>query len=194
MRTITRALIRSGIVLSYSQGYNPHPRFSLPLPKNVGLASDDELFCVKIQKPQEDKTPFVELISAQLPQGFELLDIEVYDKSVTYQPIEVEYRIKIESPDGQIKYFEDVQKLNEQIKQGRKILLERNLSSRGDVKTIDVAGFLKSFEVVGRDIKILCKILPSGTIRPDELLRLLNIEPLQISSSIIRKNVKWQIN
>lgn len=194
MRTITRAIIRSGIVLSYSQGYNPHPRFSLPLPKNVGLSSDGEVFCVKIQKPQEDKTPFVDLIAAQLPQGFELLGIEVYDKSVTYQPVEVEYRIKTESLGGQTQYLEDVQKLNEQINQGREILIERTLNSNGDVKTVDVAGFLKSFEVVGQDIKVLCKVLPGGTIRPDEVLKLLNIEPLQISSSIIRKNVKWQIN
>lgn len=194
MRTITRAIIRSGIVLAYSQGYNPHPRFSLPLPRNVGLASDDELFCVKIQKPQEDKTPFAGLIAAQLPQGFELLGIEVYDKSVTYQPVEVEYRIKTESPDGQTRHLKEVQKLNEQIALGREILIERTLNSKGDVKTVDVAGFLKSFEVVGQEIKAFCKVLPGGTIRPDEILRLLNIEPLQISSSIIRKNIKWRIN
>jgi len=194
MRTITRAIIRSGIVLSYSQGYNPHPRFSLPLPKNVGLASEDELFCVKVQKPREDKTPFAGLIAAQLPQGFELLGIEVYDQSVTYQPIEVEYSIKIEPPDGKTRYFQEVQKLNEQINLGREILIVRTLNSKGDVKTVDVAGFLKSFEVVEHDIKVFCKVLPGGTIRPDEILKLLNIEPLQISSSIIRKKIKWRIN
>ena len=49
MRVIARAIIRSGIALIYSQGYNPHPKLSLPLPRNVGLASDDELFCAGIQ-------------------------------------------------------------------------------------------------------------------------------------------------
>ncbi|MDD5135606.1 MAG: hypothetical protein PHP01_09395, partial [Phycisphaerae bacterium] len=106
----------------------------------------------------------------------------------------VEYRISTESPVIQTRWLEDVQKLNEQIEQGGEILIKRTLNSKGAIKTVDVAGFLKSFEVVGREIKVFCKVLPSGTIRPDEILRLLNIAPPQISSSIIRKNVKWQIN
>ena len=44
MRAIQRSLIRSGVNLLYSQGYNPRPRLSLPLPKSVGLESEDELF------------------------------------------------------------------------------------------------------------------------------------------------------
>jgi len=186
MRVIARAIIRSGIALIYSQGFNPHPRLSLPLPRNVGLASDDELFCVKIQTSED--LPFKNLISEQLPNGFELVSTAVVEKPGTYQPVEVEYLVK------QAKKTADIEKINEQIRAGNEILIERTINREGDVKTVDVGKFLKPFEIAGQDVRVFCKVLPSGTIRPDEILKLLDIEPCEISSSIIRKLVTWRID
>ena len=45
-----RACIRAGIKIQYSQGFNPRPRLSLPLPRPVGVASDDELLCLRVRK------------------------------------------------------------------------------------------------------------------------------------------------
>jgi len=196
MRTITRAIVRSGIEMVYSQGFNPHPRFSLPLPRNVGLASDDELFCVRIEPCPacNDNAAYAELIAPQLPTGFEMVDVELHQKNAAYQPIEVEYIVKADAMSEKTWSFADVQKLNERICSGEKILIERTVNAQGDVKIVDIAVFLKEFDVVGGDVKVACKVLPTGTIRPDEILKLLNIDSSQISSSIVRKKVKWEIN
>ena len=196
MRTITRAVVRSGIEMVYSQGFNPHPRFSLPLPRNVGLASDDELFCVRIEPCPacNDNAAYAELIALQLPTGFEMVDVELHQKNAAYQPIEVEYIVKVDAMSEKTWSFVDVQKLNERICSGEKILIERTVNAQGDVKIVDIAVFLKEFDVVGGDVKVACKVLPTGTIRPDEILKLLNIDSSQISSSIVRKKVKWEIN
>ena len=42
---LQRALIRAGVRLIYSQGFNPRPRLSLPLPRAVGVRSDCEMLC-----------------------------------------------------------------------------------------------------------------------------------------------------
>ena len=41
-----RALVRAQIKLKYSEGFNPRPKLSLPLPRSVGVAAEDDLFCV----------------------------------------------------------------------------------------------------------------------------------------------------
>ncbi len=192
MRVIARAIIRSGIVPIYSQGYNPHLRLSLSLPRNVGLASDDELFCVRIQV--SESFLFKDSIAEQLPAGFELVRVEVIEKSVTYQPIEVEYLVKVNLSGKTQQFFSDIQRLNEQIQAGSELLIERTINRKGNVKTVDVGKFLKFFEIVQQGIRVFCKILPAGTIRPDEILKLLGMEPCEISSSIIRKQITWRID
>ncbi len=186
MRVIARATVRSGIALIYSQGFNPHPKLSLPLPRNVGLASDDELFCVKIEA--SEGFSFKELIAEQLPGGFELVSVAVTEKPVTYRPIEVEYLVK---PAEKIT---DIQKINEQVQTGSEILIERTINSQGDVKTVDIAKFLRLFEFTAQGVRVFCRVLPTGTVRPDEILKLLGMQPCEISSSIIRKQVTWQID
>ena len=190
MRVIARAIIRSGIALIYSQGYNPHPKLSLPLPRNVGLASDDELFCVRIQA--SENLSFTDLIAEQLPDGFELIWVAVTGKPVTYRSVEVEYLVKPAKKTQRL--LSDIQKINERIQAGGEILIERTINQKGDVKTVDVAKFLKLFENTGQGVKVFCKVLPTGTIRPDEILKLLGIEPCEISGSIIRKQITWRID
>ncbi|MGB8225718.1 MAG: TIGR03936 family radical SAM-associated protein [Sedimentisphaerales bacterium] len=193
MRVIARAIIRSGIEPAYSQGYNPHLKLSLPLPRNVGLASDDELFCAGIEasrRQQTEKFSFADSIAEQLPEGLELVSVEIIEKPVAYQPVEVEYLVKV----NLLEKREKIEKINEQIRAGSEILIERTVNREGDVKTIDVGKFLKSFEIVQQGVRVFCRVLPTGTIRPDEILRLLNMDSYEVSSSIVRKKVIWQIN
>ena len=197
MRVIVRAIIRSGIGLIYSQGYNPHPRFSLPLPRNVGLASDDELFCVKIQtqsKQQSGGFSFAGSIAGQLPKGFELVSVAIHNEPVTYRPVEVEYLVKINLQDKTQQFFSNIESLNERIGGRGEIVIERTVNQEGSVKTVDVAKFLESFDVTQQGISVFCRVLPTGTIRPDEILKLLKMEPGEISISVIRKKITWQID
>jgi radical SAM-linked protein len=197
MRVIVRAIIRSGIGLIYSQGYNPHPRFSLPLPRNVGLSSDDELFCVKIQAQSRQQSEEVSLagsIAQQLPKGFELVSVAVHNELVTYRPVGVEYLVRIDRQDNTQPFFANIESLNGRIRAESEIMIERTVNQEGSVKTVDVSKFLKSFDITQEGISVFCRVLPTGTIRPDEILKLLEMEPGKISSSIIRKKITWQID
>ena len=61
-------------------------------------------------------------------------------------------------------------------------------------KIVDVAKFLKLFEVCREGVMVFCKVLPAGTIRPDEILELLDMSPSEISTSVVRKQIHWQID
>ena len=50
VRMLTKVLIRSGIPLWYSEGFNPHPRISFATPMSIGLQSLYELMDVKIDR------------------------------------------------------------------------------------------------------------------------------------------------
>jgi radical SAM-linked protein len=194
-RVIQRALVRSGADLIYSQGFNPHPRLSLPLPKSVGLASDDELFCAQVSYlPSEQGDELLKKIAAQLPEGFFLTDLAVHTGKVSYQPLEAEYVIHLNSQQELEEVSAQAEKLNGLIRAGEKIIIERRLDEKGSVKTVDVGGFLKSFEQSSDGIKVICKITDRGTIRLDEIMRLLGLEPERIGVSMTRKKVNWQIN
>lgn len=50
VRTMTKVLLRSGIPLWYSEGFNPHPRLSFATPMSIGLESVYELMDAKIDR------------------------------------------------------------------------------------------------------------------------------------------------
>ena len=192
-RVIQRALIRSGVGLLYSQGFNPHPRLSLPLPKSVGLASEDELFCAQIGCDVSLSSEVYKSISEQLPEGFSLVEATIHKGRVSFKPVEAEYII--EMSEQEIKNVSaQIDKLNGLIGAGEKIIIERTIDGDGNVKTVDIGKFLKSFEQVPEGVKIVCLISDSGTIRPDEIIKLLELEPARLGISMTRKKVNWQIN
>ena len=187
--------MRSGADLIYSQGFNPHPRLSLPLPKSVGLASDDDLFCAQVSyQPAGQSNELFKRIAAQLPEGFFLTELIVHDGKVSYKPLEAEYLISVNSRDELEEVSAQAEKLNGLIGAGEKIIIERILDEEGSVKTVDVGGFLKSFEQISEGIRVICKITDKGTIRLDEIMRLLGLAPQRIGISMTRKKVNWQIN
>ncbi len=71
LRLFLRALSRSRLPLAYSQGYNPHPRFTLALPLPLGITAGEEygevFFADKIMPDQ-----FINVLQPQLPEALVL--------------------------------------------------------------------------------------------------------------------------
>jgi hypothetical protein len=73
------------------------------------------------------------------------------------------------------------------------INLQRQIDKRKSrIKNIDVRGFLKSIELDGNSIIVECKISSAGSIRVDEILKLLELDVEKLASPIRRTNVQWQ--
>lgn len=74
MRMWERVLRRAQIPLALTEGFNPHPRFSLAAPLPVGVTSEAELMDI-VMKRWLSPQGFTSAVSQQLPQGFEMLGV-----------------------------------------------------------------------------------------------------------------------
>jgi len=76
-RAFHRAFLRAGLSLKFSEGFSPHPKFSLALPLSVGTESLTELADFSLT-PQDGITKDVlaDRLQAQMPAGIRILAIE----------------------------------------------------------------------------------------------------------------------
>lgn len=75
MRLFMRALRRADLPIKMTQGFNPHPKFSIKRALKLGLESDNEEAAIVLRewvKPDE----FKERLARQLPEGIEIKDVQ----------------------------------------------------------------------------------------------------------------------
>jgi radical SAM-linked protein len=182
--------------MQYSRGFNPRPRLSLPLPRTVGVKSDGDVLCVRIDSdlngPEvaDYQTRIKADLASCLPGDCELLSVEVVKPNASFKPTSATYILPV-APDF--------------IERGVKSRIERlmgsdtcNLQRRMDAKNlkfknVDVRPFLKSIRLDAKEIIVECEISPAGTIRVEEILKLLEVDAEMLTAPISRTNVQWQV-
>ena len=192
-----RALVRAGVDLRYSQGFNPRPKLSLPLPRSVGVQSDNErLFFLLSDKVQAfDTEQITERISTELPCGCEIIDIDITAPGKTFfQPISAEYVFTLTD-------FADVEKTKDAIEQLRRsiegenpVTVERWAGKNKTRRRIDISPYIDSIECRGLVIVVRCNITQAGSVRVDEILELLQINTSMIAGPVERRAVQWRDN
>ncbi len=78
-RAIHRMLIRSGLPISYTEGFNPHPRLNIALPLSIYQEGERELFDFRVtedvsvevikEKLQKSAFPEMEILSVEVAVG-----------------------------------------------------------------------------------------------------------------------------
>lgn len=71
VRMFHRAVRRSGLDFSFSQGFNPHPIMTVAVPLSVGVTADGEYMKVGFETDLSEKE-LVETLNSALPDGFEV--------------------------------------------------------------------------------------------------------------------------
>lgn len=202
LRVFQRACVRAGISVHYSQGFNPRPKISLPLPRPVGVEADDELLCIQITAdPDEPRAAGHESqikteLSAQLPEGCELISVSTAQSGRAFQPCSATYVFTVQ-PDclnegtrARIELLLASESLNIQ-----RQIDDKNIKFKAKnpkIKNLDVRKFLKSIKLDNRNIIVACNISPAGSIRTEEILSLLELEESKLTSPIRRTSVQWQ--
>ena len=170
---------------------------SLPLPRSVGVESDNELFCLRVAVDPDElqgtsyESRIKDELSRQLPEGCELLSVSAARAGRTFQPSSATYVLAVKA-----EYLDD--KLKATIKRllaSEKLNIQRKAGIKlSKIKNMDVRVFLKSIKLEGRSIIVQCNISSAGSIRVDEILRLLELDEGKLASPVRRANVQWQIN
>ena len=203
---LQRACVRAGIGVRYSEGFNPRPKLSLPLPRPVGVESDEEMLCIRCSIPDacekrpatdegretriENRASSIEAkLSPQLPEGCELLSVSVAESGASIQPCGATYVLSIRP-----ECLNDTLRATiDSLLASESLYVQRRTGDKGRrVKNIDVRGFLTSIEMIDEGIIVECKISPAGSIRVDEVLSLLQLDQSMLAGPIRRVSVQWQ--
>ncbi len=75
MRLFTRAFRRAGLPLKISEGFSPHPKFSIKRALKLGVESDNEEATVLLTEPLKPEE-FKERLQIELPQGIYINEIK----------------------------------------------------------------------------------------------------------------------
>lgn len=97
MRLFQRAIRRSKLPVAYSQGFNPHMRFTIALPLPLGVTGDNEFAEVYFTNPLAPQL-FHDSLSAQLTVGLNLKKawtVEENLPSIAAQIAAARYKVKL---------------------------------------------------------------------------------------------------
>lgn len=189
---LERTLIRAGLDLSYSEGFNPHPRISLPLPRTVGVVSKNDVLTVELASTDtRDREQIKHRIALQVPESCEIDDVFICPAKTSFKAQSVCYELVPAESAFDGNFREAYERLVENIQSGNEIMVERKGTKRKPARTVNVGAFIESVELDNKTVRLRCSISGSGSIRPGEILELLALSAEMITGAIVRKDVKW---
>jgi len=198
LKLFQRACVRAGLAIRYSEGFNPRPKLSLPLPRPVGVESDEELLCLRVARDPLTEDPAAdeqresrikEALARQLPEGCELISVGAAGAGVSFVPRSAAYVFSV-----QPEYLtEELEATIERLLSSENLPVRRVMDEgKTKFKNVDVRSFLKSIKLDDSSIIVECAISPAGSIRVEEILMLLGLDEGKLAGPIRRTSVQWQ--
>jgi len=147
-RLLQRAFRRAKINLSYSEGFNPHPKMSYGNALALGVESQGEYVDIEIEDDIEVKE-FLERINEQLPDGIKFVKGQEIDPKTPSSIIvygEYIFNIDLEVPLS--KEFVKSRVLNF-VKSKEIIITKKN--KKGKKVEVDIRPMIRNFDLVSLD-------------------------------------------
>ena len=169
MATMRRALIRAGVELKYSEGFNPHPYMSIALPLSVGSSSICELMDIGVAA---DATPddLPQTINKVMPEGLAVIE--------AYRPERKFSSIAWIEISGLLYYDEGapqdaVERLTRRFAE-KSIVVSKK--SKSGISDIDISPFIRDISFLQQGaVNISAKISAQNpSINPENLMSALN--------------------
>ncbi|MBI9015745.1 MAG: DUF2344 domain-containing protein [Phycisphaerae bacterium] len=165
---------RCEVPLRYTQGFNPRIRLSLPMPRNVAIASDCELLIVELTEQLEIDS-FIAKINANLPANIEVTHGRYAAFDEPLYPTGCTYALSIAKEADLAKIAGNIDKFNAM----EKLVFTRPSRGRHPVKYLDLKVTVGSLELNGNTINLSMNIFRTGTSRIDELMSMLGIDMIK---------------
>lgn len=185
MRMFERALSRAQLPVRYTEGFNPHPRFSLPMPRPLGVASRAEWLVVEFDEPIDPSRVLIDL-KRQMPAGLTLL--EAGSLRTKKAPVPQQVRYALDVPDALCTPLGE--KLQTLLEQESYPIQRVKIGSR-HAKTFDLRSYLIEAALSEGHLTWTFKVTGEGTARPGEFLQAIGLDARQWLHCIQRTDVQW---
>ncbi len=174
IRTIERSIRRARIPAAYSEGFNPHMKFSLASALGVGVVSYTEFVEIELSEPMEVQAAAAALSKA-LPRGIKVLAADAVDThhaALMAQAAGASYRVTVP-------YTGEVAAAVEAFNAAEQLLFKKAAPKRKEkFKEIDVKFYISQLASHRQDGEVIftfdCKITPGGSMKAVDLLNALN--------------------
>ena len=204
MRLFQRAFRRADIPIKYSQGFNPHPKFSLATALSIGVTSDGEYMDVELEN-DIDRDEFIKRLNDVLPKGVKIL-------SGKYIKADKSLMSLIEWSDYVIEFYvtndiskEDIENCIKEILKKDEIYIKKvKIKNKKEIiKEVDIRDSIKNLKLLVIEdkriiIRATLKTGSKGNLKPqyiiDIIKRIGNIEIVDDSVKIHRLELYSQKN
>ncbi len=153
-RTMQRIILRAGLDIWYTEGFNPQPKMVFAVPLPTGVESECELLDIKLNSYMS-----CEEIKERLNNSFppEMRALEVYNPEVKLKEIQyIDYTIKITSP----KITDKTTKEIESLLTNKCVLLKKTKSGE---KEVDISEYIAKIQTQGGENSVILNaIIASG--------------------------------
>jgi radical SAM-linked protein len=186
MRTFERMLRRADLPYHRTQGFHPHPRLVFALSLPLGVVGCEEVAELEL----DEVLPLEELrrrLMAQAPAGLEILSLRRIDRRAGAQVRRLCYRL--------VPPADRISGLAERIQE---VLAETACwveRQRPAVRKVDIRPFLADVRLVPAEagqaslaVEIDLWLTPTGTARPEEVLRLLALHDLLEAGAVLERS------
>ena len=177
-RAVARMLVRSGLPIAYTEGFNPHPRLNIVLPLSVYQEGEREVFDFRLETDIEPAAVCEALSAATFP-GMEIISAERIERKTA--PQSALYRIELEgaAPESIINAIS-----------GKMIVTKRSKSGE---KQVDISGAVELVSAAASERGTLLRVLlpASGSeyLNPAYVSGFL--APLARTTRIVRENINF---
>ncbi len=197
VRTIERAIRRAKLPAAYSEGFNPHLKFSLASALGVGVVSYTEFVEIELAEPMEVELAAKALDKA-LPRGIRVLAAdEVANNTAALMAEAVGASYVVTLP-----FAEDISQAVASYNEAEELLFKKAAPKRKEkFKEIDVKFYIPKLAVEQKDGKTIfafdCKITPTGSMKAVDLLNALNEAyalNLPVEMADIERHTLYKVN
>ena len=187
LRLLARALVRAGWPLAYSRGFNPRPRLTVPLPRNLGTGAACQVALTELCEPR----PADELsqsLARQLPAGCRLLRVVAPAPRATPHPRRATYELDLETDDvpGLEARLDRLQALPE-------LTVQRDGGPFKRPHPIDIRPYIERLELDGQRLRLALRFVEQRTARPSEVITELGLAPHKYQHRLWRVDVQWDL-
>jgi radical SAM-linked protein len=177
LRLWQRALVRAGIPLAYSEGFNPHPRMSLAVPLALGVTAEAELMDIFLSRWASPHN-FTAAMGRQLPQGIKIeqvINIAPTFPSLQSQVSAAEFKVGIATEKTQAEIESAVNALLD--KETLPWQHQRDTGTRHyDLRALIEDIWLLSWRPGFGEIAMILRCDSSGSGRPEQVAAALGFE------------------
>ena len=186
MRLFERALSRAQLPVKFSEGFNPRPGLSLPLPRAVGVASEVEVLVFKLREEVEPAV-VLERLARQMPFGLTLTDAWILDGRHTPQADRVTYAVPV-PPENAGAVAEAINRLLA----AKTWRIQRSGGGAKPARTVDLRPYLVDASIREGILRWTVRVTDAGSIRPAELLSAVGLAPDAWQHRVRRTAIRWR--